>query len=76
MAFENKSLRCHDCKFWWPISESDREPMRSSAIYGQCRHNAPPSAMEDSPELKTRYAVWAATTRDDWCGAHERLQSL
>jgi len=76
MTFENKNMRCHDCKFWWPISESDREPTRSSAIFGECRYDAPSASIQELPEHKTRYAFWVATKRDDWCGRHERLQLL
>jgi len=76
MSWENKNLRCSDCKFWWPTGTAGAEPIRRVAIFGRCRRSAPPSMVGDLPDHSPKYPVWATTKRDDWCGEHEHLETL
>jgi hypothetical protein len=71
MSWENKNLRCRDCKYWWPTVEgTGNEPSRERSIMGQCRRHAPPPSILDLPDHGKRYPGWATTKRDDWCGDH------
>jgi len=75
MAWENKNLRCHDCKYWWPTAEAaGAEPSRERSILGQCRRHAPPALIADLPDHSRRYPAWATTKRDDWCGEHSHRE--
>jgi len=74
MSYENKNLRCRDCRFWWPIADgAGSEPTRDRSIFGQCRRYAPPASVGDLPDHGRHYPSWAATKRDDWCGEHEHV---
>ncbi len=74
MSFENKNLRCRDCKFWWPTAEATgNEPSRDRSILGHCRRRAPPVTFADLPDHARRYPAWVTTKRDDWCGEHEHV---
>lgn len=71
MSWDNKNLRCRDCKFWWPTAEAaGGEPSRERSILGQCRRHAPPTLLADLPDHARHYPSWATTKRDDWCGEH------
>jgi hypothetical protein len=74
MSFDNKNLRCRDCKFWWPVAEGGDEPTRQYSIYGHCRRHAPPSFAADLPDHKPHYPTWCVTKRDDWCGEHVHME--
>ena len=75
MSWDNKNLRCHDCRFWWLVAESSGgEPRREHSILGQCRRHAPPVLIVDLPEHTRRYPSWASTKRDDWCGEHQHRE--
>jgi hypothetical protein len=75
MSWENKNLRCRDCKFWWPTAEgATSEPSRERSILGQCRRYAPPTLIGDLPDHARRYPAWATTKRDDWCGDHQHRE--
>jgi hypothetical protein len=75
MSFDNKNLRCRDCKFWWPTAEAaGGEPSRERLIFGQCRRYAPPTQIFDLPDHGKRYPGWATTKRDDWCGDHQHRE--
>ena len=76
MSFENKNLRCHDCHFWWPMTEGAADALRRTAIFGQCRRLSPPPLMLEVPDRQARYASWSSTKRDDWCGEHAHLETL
>jgi hypothetical protein len=73
--YENKNLRCRNCRFWWPTAESGGTPNREQAVFGQCRFDAPPVQSTDLPDHKTRYPAWTSTKRDDWCGKHMHVTS-
>jgi hypothetical protein len=63
MTYENHSLRCWNCKFWWPLpDEKAPDHLRQHAQRGQCRRHAPPPMAADQ--------AWAIVTRDEWCGEH------
>jgi hypothetical protein len=63
MSYENKALRCRNCKFWWPLSDhKDDEHARAHATRGHCRRHAPPPVSADQE--------WAITQSGDWCGEH------
>jgi len=68
--FENANLRCRNCRFWWPTAEAGVGATRERAGFGQCRCQAPPALLSDSPDHEPRFAAWASTRRDDWCGSH------
>jgi len=75
MSWENKNLRCRDCKFWWPTAEAaGHEPSRDRSILGQCRRHAPPAMFNDLPDHARHYPSWATTKRDDWCGEHQHKE--
>jgi hypothetical protein len=74
MSWENKNLRCRDCRFWWPTAETAQEPIRAKSVFGQCRRHAPPALLSDLPDRQHHYPVWAATKRDDWCGEHSHVE--
>jgi hypothetical protein len=75
MSFENKNLRCRNCRFWWPTADVDgQEPVRARAIIGVCRRHAPPALVGDLPDRARHYPAWASTKRDDWCGEHQHLE--
>ena len=73
--FENRNLRCRNCRFWWPTAEAAGGVDREHAIFGQCRCEAPVALINDLPDHKVRYTSWAATKRDDWCGRHMHVTS-
>ena len=51
MSWENKNLRCRDCKFWWPTAEgAGGEPSRERSLLGQCRRHAPSAMIFDVPD--------------------------
>jgi hypothetical protein len=76
MTYENKNLRCRNCRFWWPTAEAtDHEPSRERSILGQCRRFAPPAAVADLPDHGRHYPAWVTTKRDDWCGEHQHTLS-
>jgi hypothetical protein len=65
MTYENTTLRCRNCKFWWPLRADERpvEHLRQHATRGQCRRHAPVSADQQ----------WAIVEADDWCGEHAHV---
>jgi hypothetical protein len=68
MSYENKNLRCRNCRFWWPMVEerADQHP-REHATRGQCRRHAPqPVAIEP---------IWAITQSSEWCGEHSHVNA-
>jgi hypothetical protein len=68
MTYENSSLRCRNCKFWWPLA--DKQPdtnLRQHASRGQCGRHAPPPVSADQE--------WAIVRSDDWCGEHSHVIS-
>jgi hypothetical protein len=70
MSYENKSLRCHNCKFWWPVGDTrdgKDEHLREHAVRGQCRRHPPPVVAAGQE--------WAFTQREDWCGEHSHVMS-
>ena len=73
--FENKNLRCRNCRLWWPTADGGGVAEREHAIFGQCRFEAPPIIMTELPDHKVRYPAWASTKRDDWCGKHVHTTS-
>jgi len=76
MTWENKKLRCADCKFWWPTGTGSSEPTRKEAIFGRCRRCSPVTMIIELPDHSPRYAVWASTKRDEWCGEHQHLETV
>jgi hypothetical protein len=74
MSWQNKNLRCRNCKFWWPVAEGSNEPSHDHSTHGQCRRHAPPAAVHDSAEQTRSYPGWATTKRDDWCGEHSHVE--
>ncbi len=71
MSWENRNLRCFNCKSWWPTAEAaGGEPSRERSILGQCRRHAPPSMVFEVPDHARHYPGWVTTKRDDWCGEH------
>jgi len=67
MSFENKHLRCRNCKYWWPTGDPHDEHLREHAMRGQCRRHAPPPVAADQE--------WAFTQHDDWCGEHSHVMA-
>jgi hypothetical protein len=66
MSYENSSLRCRNCKFWWPLSDDQPDThLRQHAKRGQCRRHAPPPVSADQE--------WAIVKNDDWCGEHSHV---
>jgi len=66
MTYENSSLRCRNCKFWWPLGDNQSDPhLRQHATRGQCRRHAPPPVSADQE--------WAIVHSDDWCGEHSHV---
>ena len=75
MSWENRNLRCHDCKFWWPYPEAaGKEPSRERSLLGQCRRHAPPAMVFDVPDHARHYPAWVTTKREDWCGEHQHRE--
>ena len=75
MSWENKNLRCFDCRFWQPGKEvAGGEVSRQRSIFGQCRRHAPPTLLVDLPDHGKRYPAWSTTKRDDWCGEHQHQE--
>jgi hypothetical protein len=72
--FENRNSRCRNCRFWWPTAETGTAE-REHATHGECRCEAPMALLAESPEHKPRYAAWASTRRDDWCGKHMHVST-
>lgn len=63
MSFENKSLRCRNCKFWWPLPDKHEDEFaRAHATRGECRRHAPAPVSAGQE--------WAITHDQDWCGEH------
>jgi hypothetical protein len=76
MTWENRNLRCRNCRFWWPLPEaSGSEPHRERATFGQCRRHAPPVLASDLPDHSRHHPGWISTKRDDWCGEHQHVMS-
>jgi hypothetical protein len=68
MTYENSSLRCRNCKFWWPLADGQPDKhLREHAMRGQCRRHAPPPVAADQE--------WAFVQSDDWCGEHLHVSS-
>ena len=75
MSWENRNLRCHDCRFWWPAPEAaGKEPSRERSLLGQCRRHAPPAMVFDVPDHARHYPAWVTTKREDWCGEHQHKE--
>ena len=75
MTWDNKNLRCFNCRSWWPVAEgASGEPSRQRSIFGQCRHYAPPAQVTDLPDRSRHHPSWATTKRDDWCSEHAHLE--
>jgi hypothetical protein len=75
MTFENKNLRCFNCRAWWPTGEgAGREASRERSILGQCRRYAPPAQTADLPDHTRHHPSWATTKRDDWCAEHQHKE--
>ena len=71
MSWENKNLRCFNCKAWWPTPEgAGHDAGRERSILGQCRHYAPPAQWAELSDRGRHYPSWATTKRDDWCAQH------
>jgi hypothetical protein len=67
MSYENKALRCRNCRFWWPLADGLPETnLRQHAKRGQCRRHAPPPV---SSEIE-----WAFVQTTDWCGEHSHVE--
>jgi hypothetical protein len=67
MSYEQTSLRCRNCRFWWPISDGlPLEHLRQHATRGQCRRHAPPPVSSEQE--------WAIVQKTDWCGEHSHVE--
>jgi hypothetical protein len=68
MTYENTTLRCRNCKYWWPLQGAEQvEHLREHAARGQCRRHAPPPVAADQE--------WAIVNSSDWCGEHAHVSS-
>jgi len=69
MSYEQTSLRCRNCRFWWPLEEPDQHfvHLREHAVRGQCRRHAPPPMHLEQ--------AWAIVQYDDWCGEHSHVNA-
>ncbi|MEJ2378922.1 MAG: hypothetical protein P8Y53_07160 [Pseudolabrys sp.] len=71
MSWDNRNLRCFNCRSWWPLPEgTGGEASRQRSLMGQCRRYAPPAQWAELPDRARHYPSWATTKRDDWCGEH------
>ncbi len=71
MSFDTQSLRCRECRFWWPLAHAGAIAGRDKSVRGQCRRYAPPvhlAGANDSEVAMVRKPAWAVTGKDDWCG--------
>ena len=73
MSFDNPTLRCRNCKYWWPsplenLAETQQADkyLRQHAIRGQCRRHAPPPGVD---------LEWTFVRADDWCGEHRHFNA-
>lgn len=74
MTWDNKNLRCRDCRFWWPTAEgTGNEPSRERSLLGQCRRHAPPALVADQSDHVRHSPAWVSVKRDDWCGEHQHV---
>jgi len=75
MSWDNRNLRCFNCKSWWPVGEgAGNEPSRQHSVFGQCRRYAPPAHLADAPDHGRHYPSWATSKRDDWCNEHTHTE--
>ena len=70
MSFDNKSLRCRNCRFWWPIAEGAQAASREHTARGQCRRHAPLAAASEGERTAPLRPVWAVVLAEEWCGDH------
>jgi hypothetical protein len=70
MSFETATLRCRNCKFWWPLADGDHPANRQRSPRGACRRYAPPALLKESGVATEQYPSWAITLKEDWCGEH------
>jgi len=75
MSFDNKSLRCRNCKFWWPVAKEGAVVLRERSKEGQCRRHAPPAITQQDEDRGPIFASWMVTLSDDWCGEHVHVGS-
>jgi hypothetical protein len=69
MSYEQTSLRCRNCRFWWPLEDGHPDPhLREHAKRGQCRRHPPPGGISVEQE-------WAVVHATDWCGEHSHVLS-
>ncbi|HVY20125.1 MAG TPA: hypothetical protein VHA70_08615 [Bauldia sp.] len=71
MSFDTPSLRCRECKFWWPLPHGGVVASREKSVRGQCRRYAPPAYLIGSSEPDVgniRRPMWAVVAKEDWCG--------
>ena len=67
MSYENKSLRCRNCRFWWPLQDDlPLDSLRRHAKRGQCRRHAPPPVSAEQE--------WDIVQAADWCGEHSHVE--
>lgn len=68
MSYENTSLRCRNCRFWWPQQEEGAPVvhLREHAKRGQCRRHAPPPGSSEQE--------WAIVQKSDWYGEHSHAE--
>jgi hypothetical protein len=65
MSWDNRNLRCYDCKFWWPEDEDD-ERARERSGHGQCRRRCwsrgrwgdPPNRPRPKPNRRGSWRRW------------------
>jgi hypothetical protein len=69
MTYENTTLRCRNCRFWWPLQDDlpQQQHLREHAKRGQCRRYAPPPVSAEQE--------WAVVQATDWCGEHSHVLS-
>jgi hypothetical protein len=69
MTYENTTLRCRNCRFWWPLQDDlpQQQHLREHAKRGQCRRHAPPPVAAEQE--------WAIVQATDWCGEHSHVLS-
>ncbi len=71
MSFDTQTLRCRECKFWWPMAHAGAPASREHSLRGHCRRYAPPVHLlgASDPDIAgVRKPAWAITSKDDWCG--------
>ena len=64
---------CRTCRYWAPDYMIEGAAGSEPSHDGTCRFNPPQLVQRPAGDL---FSIWPPVDQDDWCGKHQRTDSL